>query len=414
MAGEIASFLLLAAVLAAAVLRPHGLPEAVVAVPAAMVVVAADIVTLDDVQAEVDRLLPVLAFLAAVFVLAHLCVREGLFEAAGHWLSRSSGGGSRLLLHVFALSVATTSVLSLDATVVLLTPVVLAAAGRLQVPAGAHLYATGHLANSGSLLLPMANLTNLLAIAASGLTLLHFAALMAFPLVVVLVVEYVVLRFYFRAELADPGVLDDESAPAVPTAALVVLGCTLAGFVGASFVDIEPFWVAIAGALALWVHAASRGLVELRPLVRAVDLPFLLFVLGLAVVVRAVVESGLGQWVIDQAPQSSSLLSLLAFAAFAAVLANLVNNLPALLILLGPAAAVGVAPVLAVLIGVNIGPNLTYPGSLATLLWRRVLGERGIHPRLGQFTVLGLLTVPLNIVLATCALWLSTRLFPLA
>ena len=68
-----------------------------------------------------------------------------------------------------------------------------------------------------------------------------------------------------------------------------------------------------------------------------------------------------------------------AIAAVAAVLANMVNNLPAVLVLLPLVAASGPAAVLAVLIGVNIGPNLTYVGSLANLLWRRVLGGRGFR-----------------------------------
>jgi arsenical pump membrane protein len=93
-------------------------------------------------------------------------------------------------------------------------------------------------------------------------------------------------------------------------------------------------------------------------------------------------------------------------AGIAAVLANVVNNLPATLLLLaaldpGPAPAI----VLAVLLGVNIGPNLTYVGSVATLLWRQVLGSEH-RPRSGEFTVLGLLTVPLALVAATVALWL--------
>jgi arsenical pump membrane protein len=71
-----------------------------------------------------------------------------------------------------------------------------------------------------------------------------------------------------------------------------------------------------------------------------------------------------------------------------------------------------VAPVLAVVLGVNLGPNLTYPGSLATLLWRRSLHGAADVPRLGEFTRLGLLTVPVTLVAATGALWLSLRLFP--
>jgi arsenical pump membrane protein len=87
------------------------------------------------------------------------------------------------------------------------------------------------------------------------------------------------------------------------------------------------------------------------------------------------------------------------------VLANLINNLPAVLVLLPLAAPSGAGAVLAVLLGVNIGPNLTYAGSLATLLWRRVWHQHGPGPSLGEFTRLGLLTVPAGLILAVLALW---------
>jgi arsenical pump membrane protein len=104
-------------------------------------------------------------------------------------------------------------------------------------------------------------------------------------------------------------------------------------------------------------------------------------------------------------PGQSSLLALLAIAALAAVLANLINNLPAVLALLPVAAENGTAAVLAVLLGVNIGPNLTYAGSLATLLWRRVLRLHEAEPDIGEFTRLGLLTVPAALVVSVVALW---------
>lgn len=412
-AGEVVSIALLAAVLVAAVLRPHGLPEAVVAVPSALLVYALGLVTGSAVEAELDRLWPVLAFLAAVLVLAQLCAAEGLFEAAGHWLARSSRGSSgRLLVHVFGLSAAVTSVLSLDATVVLLTPVVLATAARMQVSARPHVYASGRLANSASLLLPMGNLTNLLALAASGLTLAHFAAAMAAPWLVVLAVEYVVLRLYFADDLAAPAPAALADEVHVPWFAVGVLTLTLVGFVVTSFVGVEPYWVAIAGAVVLGIHALGRRAITLGAVGRAVDLPFLSFVVGLAVVVRAVVDNGLGDWIDGFLPGGDGLGALLLFAAIGVVLANVVNNLPALLILLGPAASVGQLAVLAVLIGVNVGPNLTYTGSLATLLWRRVLQERDLNPSLRRFTVLGLLTVPAGVAIAVVALWVAARALP--
>ena len=139
-------------------------------------------------------------------------------------------------------------------------------------------------------------------------------------------------------------------------------------------------------------------------------MPFLLFVLGLGLVVTAVVQHGLGGVVTRMLPGGSSLLTLLAIAGIAAALANLVNNLPAVLVLLTAVAGGPSGRVLAVLIGVNIGPNLTYAGSLATLLWRRILRERDHRLDLGEFTRLGLLTVPAGLCVATVALWAALRL----
>jgi arsenical pump membrane protein len=138
-------------------------------------------------------------------------------------------------------------------------------------------------------------------------------------------------------------------------------------------------------------------------LLRAADLPFAAFVLGLGVIVLAVRQAGLDRLLTALLPDGQGLLALLGVATLAAVLANLVNNLPATLALV-PVAATGGAPVLlAVLIGVNVGPNLTYVGSLATLLWRKALGPEA--PGALRFSAVGLATVPLTIAGATTALW---------
>jgi arsenical pump membrane protein len=141
--------------------------------------------------------------------------------------------------------------------------------------------------------------------------------------------------------------------------------------------------------------------------VRAASPLFCVFVLALGVVVRAVSDNGMAGVIRDVTPSGSNLLALLGVAAVSAVLANVVNNLPATLLLLPVLAGGGVAPALAMLIGVGIGPNLTYPGSLATLLWRRVVADVGGVPDLGDFSRLALVTVPAGVVLATVALWAS-------
>jgi arsenical pump membrane protein len=325
-------------------------------------------------------------------------------------MARGAGGApGRLLVQVFVLASVITAVLSLDATVVLLTPVVFATAARLGARAKPHVYACTHLSNTASLLLPVSNLTNLLAFEASGLSFTRFAALMALPWLAAIGAEYVVVRRFFAGDLAAGAQPGQEVAepPAVPVFALATVACTLAGFVLASVAGVNPAWAAAAGAAVLAVRALARRRTTPTALVRAAAVPFLAFVLGLGIVVRALVDNGLADALGRVVPDGTGFAALLGIAALAALLANLINNLPAVLVLLPLAAPSGAGAVLAVLLGVNIGPNLTYAGSLATLLWRRIVREHETDVELGEFTRLGALAVPAALSAAVVALWLS-------
>ncbi len=418
---------LLAAVLVFATLRPKRLSEAVAAVPAAALVVTLGVVSGRQALDELGALGPTVGFLAAVLVLAHAADRAGVFRWAGAVAARvSRGSAQRLLAVVFLIASLTTAVLSLDATVVLLTPVVLLTAQTLRVRPRPHVYACAHLANSASLLLPIANLTNLLAFAASGVSFVRFAALMSLPWIVAIAIEYVIFRRFFAADLvssdrgpvADGGradaVVRPEPAPPAPRFALSVLALTLVGFAALEPLGVAPAWVALGGALVLGVRDVAttdrgeRGRVAVR-LCRAANPMFCAFVFALGIVVLAVRDTGLGHLVAEWAPSTPTFAGLLGAAVLAAVLANVLNNLPATLLLV-PVVAHSPGLVFAVLLGVNIGPNLTYVGSLATLLWRQVLHARDHVPDIRTFLALGALTVPACLLAACGALWLTLRL----
>jgi arsenical pump membrane protein len=321
-----------------------------------------------------------------------------------------------LLALVFAAASAVTIALGLDATVVLLTPVVLAAAARLRIAPRAPAYACVHLANSASLLLPVSNLTNLLAFRASGVSFARFGVLMLLPTAWAVGVDWLALRRW-----APPGGLADseatatatepaaETAPGAPRFAVAVLALTLAGFLVSSLVSVAPVWIAVAGAVLITLPALRTPAPTVRELVVAVQPGFLVFVLGLAVIVAAAGGHGLQSAVRDVLPSGAGFPALLLTAAVAAGLANLVNNLPATLLLVPVAAGHGVGPVLAVLVGVNVGPNLTEVGSLATLLWRRALAVDEIHLARREFALLGAPTVPAALVGGTALLWLGLQ-----
>jgi arsenical pump membrane protein len=405
---EAAALVVLVLSLAAAVTGSRWAPDWAVAIGGAVILVALGVTSVAGARHALASFAPTIGFLAALLVLGDGCRRSGLFEALGSSMAIGSRGRPRRLLAlVFAAAAGTTAVLSLDATVVLLTPIVFATAAGLRVSSRPHVYACSHLANTASLLLPVSNLTNLLAFHASGLSFTRFAALMALPWLAGLAIEWIVLTRAFRPELRTTSAPtpDPEQSRPLPRFALVVLALTLVGFAASSLIGIAPVWVAAVAAVVM--TAAERPLPT--EIVRAAQPGFLAFVLALAVIVAAASAHGLSSAVNSLLPGGSGLLALVAIAAIGAVLANLVNNLPATLIVLPVVATGGAGPVLAMLIGVNIGPNLTYVGSLATLLWRRIVHAHDETVDMGEFVRLGALTVGPALVACTVCLWLALQ-----
>jgi arsenical pump membrane protein len=396
----------LAGMLAVAFGHPRGRVEAGTGVVCVAATLSTGLVSLDEAREAVDRLAPVVAFLVTILVVSDVCARAGVFTAAAQRVGRWSGdSAARLFTGVFVLAAVVTATLSLDATVVLLTPVVLAAGMARSVPDEPGTFACLRMANSASLLLPVSNLTNLLALPHLDLTFSGFAVRMAPVLAVVLMVEYVGLRLLFRQRLETRPQSDPTPLAPWPVVPVVVVAAMLVGFAVLSPFGGEPWWASLAAALVLGGWAVRRGLARPIHLVHAAHPGFAIWVLALGVVVAGLAEGFLGDTVRDLVPGSASLAGLLGIAVLATVLANVLTNLSATLLLVPVVAPIGTTAVLAALLGLNIGSGLTWTGSLANLLWRRTLRRHDRAVGSAAFHRVSLTITPVSLLAAVLMLW---------
>lgn len=391
-----------------------------------LVAVLTGFVPLNQAGDVLDRVAPVLVFLVAITVVAELADAAGVFTvaaaaaaraaarrpAAGSARARGSAGrghAARLWLLVVGLAVAATTVLSLDTTAVLLTPVVLSLARRLGLPPGLFAMTTVWLANTASLVLPVSNLTNLLALhrlADLGVDLPGYVRLMAAPAAVSVAVTCLVLAVLFRRTLT----LTYQAPGPVPVRDRVLFG-VCAGTclaLGPAFLTGVVPAVPAAGAAAILLGAfAGRDRQALADVAgRLIPWRLVLLVLGLFLVVQGLQGHGLASLLAHIAGSGTSWPDLLRLAGTAAAAANGVDNLPAYLAL-EPVAADTPVRMAALLIGVNLGPLITVWASLATLLWRERCGAAGVPVSARRFAARGVLLVPLLLVTTTAALALT-------
>ncbi len=292
------------------------------------------------------------------------------------------------------IAVATTIFLSLDTTAVLLTPVVLVLARHVGLTPLPFALAIVWLANTGSLLLPVSNLTNLLAQhRLGGLTPAEFAGLMAAPALVAILVPVVVLVVMYRRTLVRRYEPEEPSSPSDPVlfrVSVVVL------------VILLPLLVS---GLEVWIPATGAAIVLLvlfvfrRPRVLAFSLvpwQLVVFASGLFLVVEAAHSLGLARLALAIAGEGNDFLGLLRVAASSALGANTINNLPAYLAF--EQVADTPARMAAVLIGVNAGSLITPWASLATMIWHSRLAAQGVEISWWRYAALGVLVVPLVVV----------------
>ncbi len=373
-----------------------------------LLAVATGLLPVADASHTLRRILPLVGFLAAVIVLAELTAAAQLFDIVATRLAIIARGSYAAMFALCVIFAATaTATLNLDTTAVLLTPVMLAVARPADIPAVPLAMTTVWLANTASLLLPVSNLTNLLAMNRLALSAPGFAGRMYLPELASVAATVACLWILYWRRGLRPADRYRVPEPFVPRdrvlAALAAVACTL-------FVLLVLLSVPLAGAAVGAVCIVIAGfLARSRGSLRASLLPWqlLTFVIGLFLVIQVIDQHGLGEILRSAIGPDAGALGVSRAAGLGAGLSNAVNNLPSYVA--GEAAIGGGShdQLLGLLIGTNVGPLVTPWASLATMLWYSRCRAHGLEISWRRFAATGAITAVACLAAATGALLLT-------
>jgi arsenical pump membrane protein len=413
------SALFFAVTLALVLWRPRGLSEAAGAGIGAFGVVACRLVSVRDVIDIVEQTANVLLFLLGMMVMTGIAERAGVFDALATRAARTArGSGHLLLFNVFILGALITAFLSLDVTIIVLTPIVYAVVDRLGIDPLPYLFACAFVANTASLFLPMSNLTNILVYDLLHLSFEHFAAVMLLPNLAALAVNIGAFFLIFRSRI--PRRFPTERIGALATragyrAAATGLAIALVALLACGLAGIPLAIPALVVGALLTLFSCARRQSSLPELRNSVTWSLFPFIIAMFVVIRAVEHAWLAR--LGNIPTGTGIGTLFAVAAGTAVGANVVNNIPMAVAMIGVLRASGQhVPehlAYATLIGTNIGPSIITVGSLATMLWLAIIRKRGVAISAASYSKVGAIVTPLMVAAATAALWIDIHLLHL-
>jgi arsenical pump membrane protein len=396
---------------AGVITRPFKWPEAVWAVAGALLLVVLGLLPAQQALQAVGKGTDVYLFLFGMMVLSEVGRREGLFDwVAVLAVNHAKGSPRRLFFLVYVVGVVITTFLSNDATAVVLTPAVFAAAKKAQTKPLPLLFVCAFIANAASFVLPISNPANLVLYGNHIPPLLTWMARFAVPSILSIVATFFMLRWSQRHALqgACASELERVELSVSGRIALGGIGVTALALLVVSAFDIQLGWpTAILGAL-----TAAIVLVQERkspmPMIREISWSVLPLVAGLFVLVEMLEQTGVVGHLADvlrAATQHGEIAAAAASGGIIAIGSNLVNNLPAGLIASSTLmqAHSPERVVDALLIGVDLGPNLSITGSLATILWLNAIRREGENVSFLMFLKVGAVVMLPALVLAVGA-----------
>ncbi len=401
--------------IAGVIIRPFNIPEAVWAVSGAVLLIICRLMLPSEGITGILKGTDVYLFLTGMMLLAETAREEKLFDwLAAHATNMAKGSSHRLFLLIYLVGIVVTAFLSNDATAVVLTPAVAAAAKAAKVKSPLpYLLICAFIANAASFVLPISNPANLVIYASRMPTLSHWLQQYILPSAFAIVATYFMLYVTQRNVLKQQiqkSISIPELSPGGKTA-LWGIAATAIILLAASALDIQlGLPTAITG---IFTSAIVIIRAKKNPwiVIKGVSWSVLPLVAGLFVIVEALNKTGVTQTLttILQHSITQSVNKTVWSSGFViAFVCNLVNNLPAGLIA-GNVVQSGHVPEMvksAVLIGVDLGPNLSITGSLATILWLVALRREGITVSAWTFLKLGSLIMTIALLFAIGSLWI--------
>lgn len=392
--------------------RPRGIAEAWWACGGALLLVAGGLLSFSQAGHAIGEGLDVYLFLTGMMMLSELAREKGVFDWIAEWAARhAQGSPRRLFLLIYLAGTVVTAFLSNDATAVVLTPAVLAIVRHLKVEPLPHLLACAFIANAASFILPISNPANLVIFDGHMPPLGQWLGFFLASSLVSVVVTFLCLGMLMKSRLSGKIEVVLPLHPLSTDGKLALGGLILSAMVlvTASALSWPLGWPTCGAALVATLLVGFRDRAVPMRVARGVSWSVLPLVAGLFMIVAALQNTGLLQLAargLAAAAHLGHVAGNLATGFTVALLSNGMNNLPVGLI---SGAAVRAADghgtfANAVLIGVDLGPNLSVTGSLATILWLIALRREKVKITAWQFLKVGLIAMPLALLAAMLVL----------
>jgi arsenical pump membrane protein len=400
--------------------RPKPFNEATASALGAFAMLLTGVITPLNMWEVFQTNLNVLLFFLGLMIISVIADQTGFFEwCAFKAVKLARGRGPILLSVVFGLGAILTAFFSNDATALILTPIVFALVTRLKLSAVPYVFACAFIANTASMLLPVSNPVNLLAVESFHITLGEYLKFLLLPSILVIGANLLLFRFIFRKDIST---ISKDSQPEelikvdrFYIAVSLGLGLIAVGYILVSFFGLPLSYPALGGALLLLLLAFSFRRIKIQKLSTGISWNIFLFIFALALLIKGLDNAGVTQYLAEELAklaQHGPLQALFSVTLGTAIGSNLINNWSMMMVSvssLGNLAAqtLGFDRVLiyGAIMGADLGPNIAILGSLSSMLWLVLLRQRGLNIHPVQYLKLGLIVTPILLIIGVLGLY---------